>query len=74
MLQCRHKTLHSGVRGLHSLLLGAAQLVLGGVELLHPLAALVPAVLQLLLQGAHRGVDPQPLCLDARLGLMGGCG
>lgn len=52
-----------------SLLLGCSELIPGAVELLHPVAALVSAVFQLLLQGADGRVHTQPLRLDSHLRL-----
>lgn len=49
---------------MYSLLFSGSQLISGGMKLLHPVAALVSTVLQLLLQGANGRVHTQPLRLD----------
>lgn len=52
-----------------SLLFRRSKLISGGVKLLHPVAAFISAVFQLLLQRANWSVHPQPLCLDPCLRL-----
>lgn len=57
-------TLYEQYDVIDSLLFGCSKLISGGVELLHPVAALVSTVFQLLLQGANWRIYTQPLCLD----------